>query len=105
MRAWIVLSRWLAALHATDIRNEILVQVRKSFQVALWMPWRRPRRGARRLSHIVLAGAKADPRSASGLRDQRIGLLLVPFQAAPIPVDPEREPILLAAANLRAHQR
>src|SRR5690606_15253932 len=95
----------LARLGAADVGDRATVDVREGLKVALGVPRRdaRRRRGLR--PHVAEARAPLLPRLARGLEDQRVGILLVPLETALAAVHADVEVVLLAAGDLRAHER
>src|SRR5579862_1298058 len=96
---------WLAGCHRAHVVEKIAVEVRERLEIPLRVARGKAARCLGRRAQVVVTGAQARPRLASALIKQSAGILLMPLETGPRAVDANREPVLLPARHLRAHQR
>src|SRR6266478_8601743 len=97
-------QRWLTQLHSAHVLHEATVDVRKGLEIALRMSGRDSSHGFGRGAQIALSRPQPPPRTAGAFIDECVRLLLMPLQPRLGSIYSNREPVFLAAGDLRTDQ-
>src|ERR1700720_1518421 len=101
----IISQQWLTPFASAHVLHEATVDVCKGLEMALRMPGRDSSHSFGRRAQIALPRPQPLPGTAGALVEECVRLLLMPFQPRLGSINTNREPVLVAAGDLRANQR